>query len=167
MRMAQSSVFRELSSCCSATACWKQATCQLLFPNDLDEHPLGAVAVELTVEDLLPRAKVEPASGDGHHHLTAHQLPLHVSIGIVLARAIVIIDLWTGIEGSKLLQPFGVVAMQAGLVVVDEDARGDMHGVDEAEALLHARLVHQRLDRRRDIFKAHPGRDVEGEVLGE
>jgi len=94
-------------------------------------------------------------------------LPLHVSIGIVLARAIVVIDLWAGIEGGKLLQPLRIVAMQAGLVVIDEDAGGDVHGIDQAEALLHARLVHQRLDRRRDIFKARPGRDVEGEVLGE
>src|SRR5579871_5007247 len=36
-----------------------------LLADDLDEHPLVASAVELAVEDLLPRAEVEPALRHG------------------------------------------------------------------------------------------------------
>src|SRR5437868_4992702 len=35
------------------------------LPNDLDEHALRAAAVELAVENLLPRAKVEFAATKG------------------------------------------------------------------------------------------------------
>src|ERR1035437_5638618 len=40
--------------------------------DDLDQHPLPSLSIELTVENLLPRAKVELAAGYGHHHLPAH-----------------------------------------------------------------------------------------------
>jgi hypothetical protein len=36
-----------------------------LLPDDLDEHALGPVAVELAVEDLLPRTHSETGSGRG------------------------------------------------------------------------------------------------------
>src|SRR6185295_13446461 len=39
-----------------------------LLTDDLDQHPLGAAAVELAVEDLLPGTEVEAAAGDGDHH---------------------------------------------------------------------------------------------------
>jgi len=48
-------------------------------------------AVELPVKDLLSGAQVELAVGDGHDDLAAHDLPLHVRVGVVLARVIVAI----------------------------------------------------------------------------
>ena len=44
--------------------------------DDLDQYPLSPTPVELAVEDLLPRAEVELAARDRHHHLTADHLEL-------------------------------------------------------------------------------------------
>jgi hypothetical protein len=60
-----------------------------LLTDNLDQHPLPTPAVELAVEYLLPRAKVEPPIRDCHDDLAAHDLPLEVGISIVLASAIV------------------------------------------------------------------------------
>jgi hypothetical protein len=49
---------------------------EVLLANDLDQHPLGAPAIELAVENLLPGAKIQVAFGDGHDHFTAHDLAL-------------------------------------------------------------------------------------------
>ena len=54
-----------------------------LFANDLDQHPLPASPVELTVEYLLARALVRLPIGDRHHHFAAHDLALHLGIGVV------------------------------------------------------------------------------------
>jgi hypothetical protein len=48
--------------------------------DNLDQNALPAPAVELTVKDQLPRAKVEPPVGDCHHHLAAHDLPLEMGV---------------------------------------------------------------------------------------
>jgi hypothetical protein len=64
-----------------------------LLPDDLDQHALGASTVELAVEDLLPGAEVEFPLGDRHNDLSAHHLPLHVSISVVLAGAVVPVSL--------------------------------------------------------------------------
>src|SRR5262245_760047 len=52
----------------------------LLLPDDLDQHPLGPVAVELAVEDLLPRPEVQLTLGNGDDDFAAHDLPLQVGI---------------------------------------------------------------------------------------
>src|SRR3954454_19588025 len=135
--------------------------CQdVLFTDDLDHHPLGAPAVEFAVEDLFPGSEVEAAVGDRHHHLAAHDLPLVVGVRVVLAGAVVLIALRAGIEGGQLLQPALVVLVQAGLVVVDEDARRNVHGVDQAEPFADAALRHRPLHVRRDVDEVHPRRDV-------
>src|SRR3954453_3277209 len=59
------------------------------LPNHLDDHPLGAPAVELAVEDLLPRPQVEPAVGDRHDHLVVDEQVLQVRVAVVLAAAVV------------------------------------------------------------------------------
>ena len=63
------------------------------LPDHLDQHPLRPSAVELAVEDLLPGAEVELAVGDRHDDLAAHDLPLHVGVGVVLAGAVVVVAL--------------------------------------------------------------------------
>src|SRR5687768_4947704 len=42
------------------------------LPDHLDQDALGTVAVELSVEDLLPRTEVELAVGDGDHRFAPH-----------------------------------------------------------------------------------------------
>ena len=79
-------------------------------PRYLDQHPLGSLAVELAVEDLLPGAEVELALGDRDDDLAAHDLALQVGVGVVLAGAVVRVALGRGVERRQLLEPLGVVA---------------------------------------------------------
>ncbi len=62
-----------------------------LVADRLENNPLSASAVELGVEDLLPRAEVELPVGDRKHDLVAHQVPLEVRIGIVLTVVVAVL----------------------------------------------------------------------------
>jgi hypothetical protein len=68
---------------------------------------------------------------------------------------------------GEILQPLLVVVEEARLVVVDEDGGGDVHGVDQTEALGHAALQDRPLDVRRNVDEAHAGRDLESQIAGE
>jgi HTH-type transcriptional regulator/antitoxin HigA len=46
------------------------------LPDDLHEYALRPVAVELAVEDLLPRPEIQLALGNCHDDFSAHDLPL-------------------------------------------------------------------------------------------
>ncbi len=69
---------------CATFGTGTMADLTVLFADDLDQDALAAAAVELAVEDLLPRAEVELAIGDGDHHFPAHDLALEVGVGVVL-----------------------------------------------------------------------------------
>ena len=60
-----------------------------LLPKHLDDHPLRPAAVELAVEDLLPRPEIEAAVGDRHDHLVVNEQVLEVRVAVVLAAAVV------------------------------------------------------------------------------
>ena len=64
-----------------------------LLPDNLDEHALRSASVELAIEDLLPRAKIQLPFCDRHHDLAAHDLALVVGVGIILAGAVMMIPL--------------------------------------------------------------------------
>ena len=81
------------------------------LPDDLDQDALAAAAIEFAVEYLLPRPEVQPPVGDGHHHLAAHDLPLQVGIGVVLA-GLVVLPAAAGV-GRQLFQPLVEVLVQA------------------------------------------------------
>ena len=61
----------------------------MLLPDDLYQHALFAPAIELAVEDLLPRSKVEISVSDGNNHLPAHDLAFQMGIAVVLTGSIV------------------------------------------------------------------------------
>ena len=109
---------------------------ELSRPDDLDQHPLPTPAVELPVEDPLPRAKVEPALGHRHHHLAPHDLAFQVGVGIVFAGIIVPV-LADGRMGSQSLQPLFIVLMQSVLVVIDEHAGRNVHRRYKGQSPLH------------------------------
>src|SRR3954470_6564063 len=72
------------STTCSRA--WRVIRCRTQsLPEHLDDHPLGAPAVELAVEDLLPRPQVEPAVGYRHDHLMMDEQVLQVRVAVVLA----------------------------------------------------------------------------------
>src|SRR5581483_4565966 len=130
----------------------------------LDQHALSPAAVELAVEDLLPRAEVELAARDRDDDLAPHDLPLQVGVGVVLAGVVVAVLLGRSVRGEAL-EPALVVLVEARLVVVDEDGRGDVHGVHEHEPLAHAALRDGAGDLARDVHEPAPRRDVEPELL--
>lgn len=61
----------------------------ILLPDDLDEHPLTAFTVELTIKNLFPRPEMEPSGSDGDHDLPPHDLAFVVCVPVVFARPIV------------------------------------------------------------------------------
>ena len=89
----------------------------LSLPNDLYQHPLSPSAVELTVEDLLPRAEIEPPLRHRHHHLAAHHLALEVRVAVVFPGAVVLV-VRNRLVRRQALQPGQVIRMQAVFIVV-------------------------------------------------
>src|SRR5688572_29399853 len=73
-----------------------------LLTHHLDDHPLLPLPIELRIEDLLPRAEVEGAGGDGHDDLMPHQRTFEMRIRVVLT-GLVMPVVETG--GRELLQP--------------------------------------------------------------
>lgn len=133
------------------------------LPDDLRENPLPPPSVEFAVEDLLPGTEVELAGGDGHHHFAAHDLALHVRVGVIFAGAVVTV-LRDRLVRGQFLQPVVVVLEEAVLRVVDVDAGGDMHGIDEAESFLHPAPADEIRDLVGDIQVIPPVR-VKGSTL--
>src|SRR5213594_3844097 len=111
-------------------------------PDDLDEDALVTPAVELPVKDLLPRTEVELPSRNSNNDLAPHDLALVVCVTVVLPRAVVVVALGAWIVRGERLEPARVILVQTRRVVVDEDAGGDVHRVDEAETFLHAARLH-------------------------
>ena len=83
----------------------------MLLPNDLYENALFAPAVELAVEDLLPRPKVEISVTDGDNYFPAHDLAFEVRIAVVLTSTIVTVMVYRFVRG-KLLKPISVVLVK-------------------------------------------------------
>src|SRR6188474_729353 len=125
-----------------------------LLAHRLDHQALGAAPVELAVEDLLPRTEVESAGGDRDDRLLVDKQVLQMRVAVVLATPVVAVVAVVGKQfpgdrvGGRLparrgdlVEPFEHVLVQAGLVVVDPDAGGDVHRRDQHHALLDAGLL--------------------------
>jgi hypothetical protein len=143
-----------------------RAACLFLtiIPNDLDKHSFPAAAVELTVEDLLPGAKIQAPLGHCNHHLAPHDLPLYVRVRIVLARAVVLVP-GSGLVWCNAFQPFLVVPVQSALVIIDENRGCDVHGVDQAQAFLNSAFAQRLFNLCRNVQETSAGRDVEDEFF--
>jgi len=61
-----------------------------LVADDFDQHAFAAAPVKFAVEDLFPGPEIEAAPGYGHHYLPAHDLPLQMGIGVILADVVAI-----------------------------------------------------------------------------
>lgn len=134
--------------------------------NYLDEHSLAPSAVELAVENLFPRPKVQFAFADRDDDFAAHDLTLEVGVSIVFASAIV------AISGRRLVrreffQPDLVIVMESRFIVINKHRAGDVHGVDETKPFGHAALVNELRDRRRDVDEPAPIRYLEPKMFGE
>src|SRR6188508_3861390 len=64
---------------------WDPPGSPVLLPHGLDDDPLCALAIPLTVEHSLPRAEVEPPLGYRDNHLVPNGERPQVRGGVVLA----------------------------------------------------------------------------------
>jgi hypothetical protein len=51
--------------------------------------------------------------------------------------------------------------MQATLIIVDEDTGGDIHGINQYQALLDTTLINGILDITGNVYQSSSGRDME------
>jgi hypothetical protein len=104
---------------------------------------------------------------------------LQMRVAVVLATAVVAVVAGVGQQRSRrlvrrllparrreLVEPFERVGLDPGLVVVDPDPGGDVHGGDEHHPLLDAGLVHGPLDVLGDAHELPALRCLEGHVRG-
>ncbi|MEY3457992.1 MAG: hypothetical protein RL215_1149 [Planctomycetota bacterium] len=138
----------------------------MLFSDDFDEDSFGSAAIELAVEDLFPWSEVQCSGGDGNDDFAAHDLSFHVCIGIVFTGAVVGVSLGRGIEGGEGFEPFPVVFVKPGFVIVDEHGRGDVHGINEHQSFADAALPDNRGDSVGDIDESDAAGNFKGEILG-
>ena len=127
-----------------------------LFAENLDKNAFGPFPVKFSVKNAFPGAKIKPSPRDSHDHLAPHEGAFQVGIGVVF-RAVMPV-LGVGFFRGQLFQPFFKVVMQTGLIIVDEDRGGDVHGVDQAKAFTDAGLTQGGFDLRGDIEKGPAGR---------
>src|SRR4051812_16866801 len=95
-----------------------------LHAHHLHDDTLLASAIELGVEDLLPRAEVELALGDRHHHLVSHDRALQMRVGVVLAGLVMAVR---QSRRRELLEPDLEILDEPVLPVIHVHARGDVH----------------------------------------
>jgi len=86
-----------------------------------------------------------------------------VGVGIVLSGLVVLV---AGVAGGEVLEPLADVVDESGLVVVDVDGGGDVHGRDEAEAVVDTGFADDGFNLGRDVDHLVAGFGFVGEVLG-
>ena len=84
-----------------------------------------------------------------------------MGVGVVLARAVVLIALRRRIERRELLEPFFVVGMQPRLIIVNEDAGRNVHRIHKAQSVANAASLYRLLNVGRNVHEVHAGRNVE------
>jgi len=134
--------------------------------DDLDQRAFAAAAVEFAVKDLLPGTEIEAALGDGDDDFPPHDLAFQVGVGVILSGAIMVVLGSWGMRG-EVLEPRFVILVQPGFIVVDEDRRGDVHGVDEAQPFLHAAFADEFFDGGGDVHETPAAGNFEPEMFGE
>jgi hypothetical protein len=62
---------------------------------------------------------------------------------------------------GQVFQPFFIILVQAGFVVIDEDRRGNMHRTNQSKAFLNSTFLQAFLYLRSNIYKPSPSGEVE------
>jgi len=132
-------------------------------PQNLHDDSLGALTVELGVEDALPGSEVEAALRDRKGGLVVEEQGFEMGVGVVFAGLVVLVarPAW-----GEFLEPDADVLDEAVLVIVDIDGGGYVHGGDEAEAVVDAALADDVIDLGGDVDHLVALAGLEGQVLG-
>lgn len=64
-----------------------------LFTDYFHQHPLGPSAIEFAIEDLFPWSEIKFPIRDCDNYFPAHDLPFHMGIGVILSRAVMVVDI--------------------------------------------------------------------------
>jgi hypothetical protein len=136
-----------------------------LLADYLHEHPLPALSVEFTIKDLLPRSEIEFSIGDGDDNFAPHDRTLEMGIRVILSSIVAVLAV--RLFGGEFFQPDFDVAMKAAFIVVDEDAGGDVHGIDQAQAFANATFADRFRYIGGDVLELTALRHVEPEFLAE
>ena len=131
--------------------------------DDLHQYALFSSSVELAVEDPLPRAEVQPSVRYGDNDFTAHDLPFHVGVGIVFTGIVAVLG--HRLMGRQLFEPYVIVVVEPGLIIVNEDGSRDMHRIAEDEAFPDAAVPQTFFHLGCNIDECPPGRHGKPEFL--
>ena len=135
-----------------------------LLSNNLHERAFASSAVELTIKNLFPGAKIKCAVRDRDHHLAPHYLALHMRVRIVLSRTVMLI-LRGGSMRREPFKPNLVIVQQSVFRIIDENGSSDVHRVDQAKAFLHTALADQLLYTVSDINESPAIGDFEPKMF--
>ena len=106
----------------------------------------------------------QAAVSDRHDYFPAHDLPFEMGVGVIFARVVVAV-LCDRLMRGEFFQPFLIIIMQAGLVVVDKHRRCDMHGVDQDKPFPDTTLANRRLNLAGYIHESASLREIECQLF--
>src|SRR5436190_14055769 len=117
--------FRRIQNLAEMLSAWNVTTQACSFSHHFHNYPLFPLSIEFSIKDPLPGAEIKTPCCDGHNDLVMDQQCFQVRVGIVLAGFVMFVVLS---EGGQMLEPLINVFDQSGLVVVDVNASGNVHG---------------------------------------
>jgi hypothetical protein len=88
---------------------------------------------------------------------------LEVRVSVIFAGLVMLV---VAVEGSQFFEPLVDVFDQAGLVVIDVNAGGDVHGRDQDHTVFNAGLFEDALNLRREVNVGSLGFRVQRDVFG-
>ena len=119
-------------------------------PNDFHQDAFVALTVKFGVVNLFPRTEMQASVPNGHRDLLAQQLPFEVGITVVFSGPVVVVFFTVSsvaaVKGSQLFEPRHDVVVKAVFQIVDITRGGDVHWVDEHQAVMNAAFSHNPFD---------------------
>src|ERR1043166_9557841 len=85
-------------------------------------------------------------------------------IGVIFS-CVVMAVLFNGLMWRKFLQPYAVVMMKPRLIIVDENRRGDMHGIHKHKPFFYPAVAQTIVHLRRNVDECDSRRCIEPEFL--
>jgi hypothetical protein len=89
-----------------------------------------------------------------------------VGVGVIFPGAVMVVHIRIRIKRGQLLQPDTEIVVESPLIIVDEHAAGDVHGIDKHHTFPDTTFPYRRLHVGSDVHKPHGLRKCEGDVLG-
>jgi hypothetical protein len=134
-----------------------------LFTNNLNKSALTSPSVKLAVKDSFPGTKIKLSVCYCDYYLSAHNLPFHVGVGVVLTHVVAILG--DGLMRSQPFQPDLVVMMQTCFIVVDKHGGSDVHGIAEHKTFSDPTFSQALFNLGSDVDQGSPRRYLKPEFF--